>query len=220
MSSRMKGDMSGQSSGRKGWWRLFIPGAGMPTSIDERLEALAPVGRGRDRRHVNPLGTDVDEVLAEDPALWTDEDHRTVKAAHATIARDVREISAAGVLPPDTLRRAYHQMLRWLLVPVAGLVVLRLWGHFVPPFIVGTLRVLSEVALAVIAVGLLVMSRGFRFHELTAAATVASAADDRGGAGERENAAPRRLIDTARVVGSPRPRFTIRAVVEPPDPGL
>lgn len=112
------------------------------------------------------------------------------------MAAEARAASLDEVLPPDRLHHVYRQTLRWLVLPVALFIALYVWGGYLPTWLDRTLRVLDEVALAALAIALLGMSRRFRYHELTAAAAVAT--DVAGDAAT----GPRRLLDGGEEWGS------------------
>ncbi len=202
--------MSQRSEKRNGWWRIFVPGAGLPTTISERL----PNRTERDGRAIDPLGSRVDSVLAEDPALWTEDDREVVRTAHVRISNDFRGDSAARVLPQDRLHKMYRQLLRWLIAPVVFFAALHIWGHLLPSLVTGVLRALNELVLAGIAAALLVISRNFRYHELATAAAVASNESD--GIRRPAEDGPRRLVsDPESVVQDVRPKLRIVGKVDP-----
>ncbi len=202
--------MKQRSEKRNGWWRIFVPGAGLPTTIADHL----PTRTDRDRRAIDPLGSQVDAVLAEDPAFWTDDDRETVRFAHARISNEFRVDSSARVLPPDRLHLMYRRLLRWLIAPVVFFAALHIWGHLLPSLVTGVLRALDELMLAGIAAALLVMSRSFRYHELAAAAAVAS--NDSEAIRRSAEDGPRRLANGPdSVVDDKRPRLRIVGKVDP-----
>ena len=133
---------------------------------------------------------EIDVLLAEDPGRWTPAELHRVRTKYDRLTRDITLGTVLGTVPTDRLTQIYRYLLRALTLPVIIFAVLYVWGHLLPPMLLGAVRALDELVLGILSIEICLVSRHLRYHHVTAVLeSQPRAADD-----PRHAHEPRRLM--------------------------